>query len=57
VFELNVPFPEKVRTPFLVESPSVTAPPSEYAFAMDLAVIPSLETVDPTIAKGPVPNA
>jgi hypothetical protein len=57
VFEFNVPSPVNVNVPFLVESPSVTAPPNEYAFAMDFAVVPSLETVDPTIAKGPVPNA
>jgi hypothetical protein len=57
VFEVSVPGPEKVNFPVFTASPKVTAPPMEYALANVRAVSPSLETVDPAIAKLPVPNA
>jgi hypothetical protein len=57
VLEVKVPAPVNVRAPFFTASPSVTAPPNEYAFAIVRADVPSLETVEPTMASGPVPNA
>jgi hypothetical protein len=57
VFDVSVPTPVNVSNPLRVALPSVTAPPKLYAFARVRAVVPSLDTVDPTIATDPVPNA
>jgi hypothetical protein len=56
-FDVNVPPPVNVSNPLRIALPSVTAPPKLYAFASVRPCAPSLETVDPTIATDPVPNA
>jgi hypothetical protein len=57
VFDVSVPKPVNVSNPFRVALPSVTDPPKLYAFARVRPCVPSLETVDPTIATNPGPNA
>jgi hypothetical protein len=57
VFDVNVPAPPNVNTPFFTASPNVTAPPIDTAFAIVRAVAPSLETTEPANVTVPVPNA
>jgi hypothetical protein len=55
--ELKLPPPESVKAPVFVLSPTVTAPPSAYAFANTRGEAESLETLAPVTVNVPVPNA